>query len=200
VQAWGADFVGITGHTMLGPSGIGALWGRRELLEAMPPFLGGGEMIRDVTKAGFTTNELPWKFEAGTPAITEAIGWGAAIEYLNGIGMDAIHEHEVRLTRYALDALGDRFGDRLTIYGPPTTESRGGVLSFLFPDIHAHDVSQVLDEEAVCVRAGHHCAKPLMRVLGIPATSRASVYLYNDTDDIDALVAALAKAEQFFAL
>jgi len=112
----------------------------------------------------------------------------------------AIHEHEVRLTQYALDALGDRFGDRLTIYGPPTTESRGGVLSFLFPEIHAHDVSQVLDEEAVCVRAGHHCAKPLMRVLGIPATSRASVYLYNDTDDIDALVDALAKAEQFFAL
>jgi cysteine desulfurase/selenocysteine lyase len=200
MQAWDADFVAITAHKMLGPSGIGALWGRRELLEAMPPFLGGGEMIRDVTKVGFTTNELPWKFEAGTPAITEAIGWGAAIEYLNGIGMDAIHDHEVRLTQYALDALGDRFGDRLTIYGPPNTESRGGVLSFLFPDIHAHDVSQVLDEEAVCVRAGHHCAKPLMRVLGIPATSRASLYLYNDTDDVDALVTALAKAEQFFAL
>jgi cysteine desulfurase/selenocysteine lyase len=200
VQAWDADFVAITAHKMLGPSGIGALWGRRELLEAMPPFLGGGEMIRDVRKDGFTTNELPWKFEAGTPAITEAIGWGAAIEYLGGIGMDAIRDHEVRLTEYALDALADRFGDRLTVYGPPTTESRGGVLSFLFPDIHAHDVSQVLDEEAVCVRAGHHCAKPLMRVLGIPATSRASMYLYNDTDDIDALVDALAKAEQFFAL
>jgi cysteine desulfurase/selenocysteine lyase len=200
VAAWDADFVAITAHKMLGPSGIGALWGRRELLEAMPPFLGGGEMIRDVTKVGFTTNDLPWKFEAGTPAITEAIGWGAAIEYLERIGMDAIHEHEVRLTRYALDALADRFGDRLTVYGPPTTDLRGGVLSFLFPDIHAHDVSQVLDEEAVCVRAGHHCAKPLMRVLGVPATSRASLYLYNDTDDIDALVAGLAKAEQFFSL
>jgi len=200
VQSWDADFVAVTAHKMLGSSGIGALWGRRELLEAMPPFLGGGEMIRDVTKAGFTTNDLPWKFEAGTPAITEAVGWGAAIEYLERIGMDAIHAHEERLTRYALDALGARFGDRLTIYGPPTTEMRGGVLSFLFPDIHAHDVSQVLDEEAVCVRAGHHCAKPLMRVLGIPATSRASVYLYNDTDDIDALVDALAKAEQFFSL
>jgi cysteine desulfurase/selenocysteine lyase len=200
VQDWGADFVAITAHKMLGPSGIGALWGRRELLEAMPPFLGGGEMIRDVRKDGFTTNDLPWKFEAGTPAITEAIGWGAAVEYLNGIGMDAVHEHEVRLTQYALDALDHTFGDRLTIYGPPTTDMRGGVLSFLFPNIHAHDVSQVLDEEAVCVRAGHHCAKPLMRVLGIPATTRASVYLYNDTDDIDALVAALVKAEQFFSL
>jgi cysteine desulfurase/selenocysteine lyase len=200
VQAWGADFVAITAHKMLGPSGIGALWGRRELLEAMPPFLGGGEMIRDVTKVGFTTNDLPWKFEAGTPAITEAIGWGAAISYLESVGMGAIHDHEVRLTQYALDALGDRFGDRLRIYGPPTTEARGGVLSFLFPDIHAHDVSQILDGEAVCVRAGHHCAKPLMRVLGIPATSRASVYLYNDTDDIDALVEALVKAEQFFRI
>ena len=199
VQRWDADFVAITAHKMLGPSGIGALWARRELLEAMPPFLGGGEMIRDVTKVGFTTNDVPWKFEAGTPAITEAIGWGAAIEYLEAIGMDAIHDHETRLTQYALAALADRFGDRLTVYGPPTTEGRGGVLSFLFPDIHAHDVSQVLDEEAVCVRAGHHCAKPLMRVLGIPATSRASLYLYNDTDDVDALVAALVKAEQFFS-
>jgi cysteine desulfurase/selenocysteine lyase len=200
VSAWGADFVAFSGHKMCGPTGVGVLWGREELLDAMPPFLGGGEMIRDVRVDGFTPNELPWKFEAGTPAITEAIGWGAAIEYLERIGMDAIHAHEERLTRYALDALGARFGDRLTIYGPPTTEMRGGVLSFLFPDIHAHDVSQVLDEEAVCVRAGHHCAKPLMRVLGIPATSRASVYLYNDTDDIDALVEALAKAEQFFSL
>ena len=200
VQAWGADFVAITAHKMLGPSGIGALWARRELLEAMPPFLGGGEMIRDVRKDGFTTNELPWKFEAGTPAITEAIGWGAAIEYLNAIGMHAIHEHEVALTRYTLDALTCAFGDRLTIYGPHTTEARGGVISFLFPQIHAHDVSQVLDEEAICVRAGHHCAKPLMRVLKIPATSRASLYLYNDTDDIDALVVGLTHTEKFFAL
>lgn len=200
VQAWGADFVGITAHKMLGPSGIGALWARRELLEAMPPFLGGGEMIRDVRKDGFTTNDLPWKFEAGTPAITEAIGWGAAIEYLNAIGMDAIHDHEVALTRYALDALRCTFGDRLTIYGPATTDGRGGALSFLFPEIHAHDVSQVLDEEAVCVRAGHHCAKPLMRVLQVPATSRASLYLYNDTDDVDALVVGLTHAEKFFSI
>lgn len=199
VGEWDADFVAITAHKMLGPSGIGALWARRPLLEAMPPFLGGGEMIRDVRKDGFTTNELPWKFEAGTPAIVEAIGWGAAIEYLENLGMDAVHEHEVQLTRYALDALADRFGDRLTIYGPDSTDHRGGVVSFLFPEIHAHDVSQVLDEHAVCVRAGHHCAKPLMRVLGIPATSRASLYLYNDRDDVDALVEALAEVETFFS-
>ena len=166
----------------------------------MPPFLGGGEMIRDVTKVGFTTNDLPWKFEAGTPAITEAIGWGAAIDYLQNIGMEAVHDHEVALTRYALDALDAEFGDRLTIYGPAPTDGRGGVISFLFPAIHAHDISQVLDEEAVCVRAGHHCAKPLMRVLQIPATSRASLYLYNDTDDVDALIVALTHAEKFFAV
>lgn len=200
VQAWGADFVAITAHKMLGPSGIGALWARRELLEAMPPFLGGGEMIRDVRKDGFTTNELPWKFEAGTPAITEAVGWGAAIEYLEALGMDAVQEHERALTRYALHALADRFGDRLTVYGPKTVEDRGGVISFLFPDIHAHDVSQVLDEEAVCVRAGHHCAKPLMKVLQIPATSRASLYVYNDEADVDALVDGLVKAEKFFCI
>lgn len=200
VQAWDADFAVLTAHKMLGPSGIGALWARRDLLEAMPPFLGGGEMIRDVRKDGFTTNDLPWKFEAGTPAITEAIGWGAAIEYLQNVGMDAVHAHEVELTRYALDALDAEFGNRLTIYGPSTTDARGGVISFLFPAIHAHDVSQVLDEEAICVRAGHHCAKPLMRVLQIPATSRASLYLYNDTDDVDALIVGLTHAEKFFAL
>ena len=200
VQAWGADFVAVTAHKMLGPSGIGALWARRELLEAMPPFLGGGEMIRDVRKDGFTTNEVPWKFEAGTPAITEAIGWAAAIDYLEALGMDAVHRHETELTGYALGALADRFADRLTVYGPASTDHRGGVISFLFPEIHAHDVSQVLDEEAVCVRAGHHCAKPLMRVLGIPATSRASLYVYNDRDDVDALVDALVKVEKFFSL
>ena len=200
VQAWGADFVAITAHKMLGPSGIGALWARRELLEAMPPFLGGGEMIRDVRKDGFTTNDLPWKFEAGTPAITEAVGWGAAIDYLHAVGMDAIHTHEQTLTAYALAALADRFGTDLTVYGPSTVDHRGGVISFLFPDIHAHDVSQVLDEEAICVRAGHHCAKPLMKVLQIPATSRASLYLYNDEADVDALVEGLSKAQKFFSI
>lgn len=199
VQDWDADFVAITGHKMLGPSGIGALWARKELLEGMPPFLGGGEMIRDVRRDGFTTNDVPWKFEAGTPAIAEAIGLGAAVDYLEALGLDAVRAHELELTRYALDALEDRLGDRLTIYGPRDVAVRGGAISFLFEGIHAHDISQVLDEDAVCVRAGHHCAKPLMRVLGVPATTRASFYVYNDEADADALVEALVKAEKFFA-
>ncbi|MFO7590245.1 MAG: SufS family cysteine desulfurase [Acidimicrobiia bacterium] len=200
VTAWDADFVGFTGHKMLGPSGIGGLWARAELLEAMPPFLGGGEMIRDVTTTGFTTNDVPWKFEAGTPPIVEAIGLGAAVDYLEALGLPAIRAHERALTEYALDALAQRFGDRLTIYGPTDLDVRGGVLSFLFEGIHAHDVSQVVDEAGVCVRAGHHCAKPLMRSLGVPATTRASFYVYNDESDVDALVEALATAEKFFGI
>jgi len=200
VREWDADFVAFSAHKMLGPTGIGALWARAELLEAMPPFLGGGEMIRDVRKDGFLPNEVPWKFEAGTPAITEAVGWAAAIDYLEGIGMDAVRAHEVELTGYALDALADRFGDRLSIYGPRDTSVRGGAISMLFADVHAHDISQVLDEDGVCVRAGHHCAKPLMRLLGVAATSRASLYVYNDEADVDALVESLARAEKFFGL
>jgi cysteine desulfurase/selenocysteine lyase len=200
VQEWDADFVAFTGHKMLGPSGIGALWARRELLEAMPPFLGGGEMIRDVRKDGFTTNDVPWKFEAGTPAIAEAVGFGAAVDYLEHLGMDDVRAHERELTQYALDALEDRLGDSITIYGPRDVAVRGGTISFLFEGIHAHDISQVLDEDAVCVRAGHHCAKPLMRCLGVPATTRASFYVYNDQADADALVESLVKAEKFFAL
>jgi len=157
-------------------------------------------MIRDVTTEGFTTNDIPWKFEAGTPAIAEAVGFGAGIDYLAALGMDAVREHERALTQYTLDALADRFGDNLTVYGPAGADDRGGVISFLFDDIHAHDVSQVVDEEGVCVRAGHHCAKPLMRVLGVPATTRASFGVYNDRADADALVDALAKAEAFFAI
>jgi cysteine desulfurase / selenocysteine lyase len=200
VQAWDADFVAFSAHKLLGPSGIGALWARLELLEAMPPFLGGGEMIRDVRLDGFSTNDVPWKFEAGTQAIVEAVGFGAAVDYLSALGMDAVRDHEMRLTRFMLDALRDRFPDSLTIYGPSDVSIRGGAVSFLFDGIHAHDISQVLDEDGVCVRAGHHCAKPLMRQLGVPATSRASVYVYNDESDIDVLVEALAKAEKFFAL
>ncbi len=200
VQDWDADFVAITGHKMLGPSGIGALWARRELLESMPPFLGGGEMIRDVRRDGFTTNDVPWKFEAGTPAIAEAVGLGAAVDYLETLGMDDVRRHERELTEYALESLEDRLGDSITIYGPRDVAVRGGAISFLFEGIHAHDISQVLDEDAVCVRAGHHCAKPLMRVLGVPATTRASFYVYNDQADADALVEALVKAEKFFAL
>ncbi len=200
VQEWDADFVAFSAHKMCGPSGIGALWARAELLEAMPPFMGGGEMIRDVRLDGFTTNEIPWKFEAGTPAIVEAIGFGAAVEYLEQLGMEAVRDHEMRVTRYALDELSTAFGDSITIYGPRDTSVRGGAVSFLLDGIHAHDVSQVLDEDAVCVRAGHHCAKPLMRVLGVPATTRASFYVYNDEADVDALVVSLGKAQQFFAL
>jgi cysteine desulfurase/selenocysteine lyase len=200
VQAWDADFVAFSAHKMLGPSGIGALWARRELLEAMPPFLGGGEMIRDVRLDGFTPNDVPWKFEAGTMPIVEAIGFGAAVDYLTAIGLDAVRRHEMELTGYALDALRDRFDEALHIYGPTDVERRGGAISFLFEGIHAHDISQVLDEDAVCVRAGHHCAKPLMRRLGVPATSRASFYVYNDEADVDALVEALAKAQKFFEI
>ena len=199
VVAWGADFVAFSGHKMMGPTGIGALWARRELLEEMPPFLGGGEMIRDVRKDGFTMNDVPWKFEAGTPAIAEAIGLSAAVDWLSAVGMENIAEHERALTAYALEKLSSAFGDEITIYGPQTAEGRGSAVSFLFDEIHAHDISQVLDEDGVCVRAGHHCAKPLMRVLGVPATSRASFAIYNTFEDVDALVEALHKAKTFFA-
>ncbi len=198
VAELGADFLAFSGHKMCGPTGIGVLWGREDLLEAMPPFLGGGEMILDVTTEGFLPNDLPWKFEAGTPPIAEAIGLGAAVDYLADIGMPAIREHDRKLTAYALRTLPGRFGDKLNIHGPADTSERGGVLSFTFGDIHAHDISQVLDGEAVCVRAGHHCAKPLMDTLGVTATARASVYLYNDESDIDALADALERVGDFF--
>ncbi len=200
VVAWDADFVGFTGHKMLGPSGIGGFWARPELLESMPPFLGGGEMILDVRKDGYVPNEVPWKFEAGTMPIVEATGLGAAVDYLEAVGVDAIHEHEQQLTAYTLGALADRFGDRITVQGPADLDRRGGIISFTFDGIHAHDIAQVLDGDAVCVRASHHCAKPLMRVLGVPATTRASFYLYNDTADADALIESLARAEKFFAV
>ena len=196
----GADFVAFSGHKMLGPTGIGVLWGREALLEAMPPFLGGGEMIRDVRLDGFTTNDLPWKFEAGTPAIAEIIGLGVAVDYLEDLGMDAVRGHELSLTRYALDTFAARFGDDLVVHGPSDPTERGGVFSFAYRDLHPHDVSQVLDQHAVCVRAGHHCAKPLMRLLGVGATARASVYVYNDTADIDALCDALDATGAFFTI
>ncbi|MBO0714438.1 MAG: SufS family cysteine desulfurase [Acidimicrobiales bacterium] len=198
VARLGCDFLGFTGHKMLGPTGIGCLWARRELLEAMPPFLGGGEMISDVRLDGFSTNEVPWKFEAGTPPIAEAIGLGAAVDYLKGLGTDAIRAHERELTAYALDALASRYGADLTIFGPKDLDHRGGVLSLAYRDIHPHDLSQVLDQHGVCVRAGHHCAKPLMRRLGVAATLRASLYVYNDRADVDALVEALADAAALF--
>jgi cysteine desulfurase/selenocysteine lyase len=199
VQVLGADFLAFSGHKLLGPTGIGVLWGRETLLAEMPPFIGGGEMIRDVRLDGFTCNDLPWKFEAGTPAIAEIIGLGAAVDYLSAIGMDNVRAHERMLTDYTLRTLSERFGDDIVIHGPSDTQLRGGVFSFAFKDLHPHDISQVLDEHAVCVRAGHHCAKPLMKLMGVGATARASVYLYNTTADIDALGDALEAAGSFFA-
>jgi len=199
VRALGVDFLAFTGHKMLGPTGIGVLWGREDLLDAMPPFLGGGEMIRDVRLDGFTPNDLPWKFEAGTPPIAEAIGLHAAIGFLESVGMDRVAAHETQLTSRAIELLTERHGDDLKIFGPTSDPARrGGVLSFGFRDLHAHDLAQVLDAEGICVRAGHHCAKPLMRRLGVTATARASFYLYNGEDDIEALLDALDVAAKFF--
>jgi cysteine desulfurase/selenocysteine lyase len=198
VKQIGADFVAFTGHKMLGPTGIGALWARRELLDAMPPFLTGGEMIRDVRLDGFTTNDVPWKFEAGTPPIAEAVGLGAAVDYLEGLGMAAVRAHEQALTTYAMQALRERYGDAVEIHGPRPSEPRAGLVSFSYKDVHAHDLSQVLDQAGVCVRAGHHCAKPLMRLLGVTATARASFSVYNDEADVDALVDAIGQADTLF--
>ena len=199
VAALGADFVAFTGHKMLGPTGIGVLWGRRELLEEMPAFLGGGEMIRDVRLDGFTPNDVPWKFEAGTPPIAEAIGLGAAVDYLEAVGLEEIAAHERALTSHAIGLLRERHGEDLTLFGPGDDDpNRGGVLSLGYRGIHPHDLAQILDAEGVCVRAGHHCAKPLMRRLCVPATARASLYLYNDEEDVLALSDALAKAGEVF--
>ena len=198
VRSLGVDFFALTGHKMLGPTGIGALWARPDLLESMPPFLGGGEMIRDVRLDGFTTNDVPWKFEAGTPPIAEAVGLGAAIDYLKALGMPNVRQHEKALTAYALEQLQERHPG-LVLHGPLDAERRGGVISFNYNDVHPHDLSQVLDEAGVCVRAGHHCAKPLMRKLGVGATARASFSVYNDEADVDALVDALSAADRLFS-
>jgi cysteine desulfurase/selenocysteine lyase len=198
VTALDVDFLAFSAHKMLGPTGIGVLWGRDELLSALPPFLGGGEMILDVRKDGFTPNDIPWRFEAGTPPITEAIGLGAAVDYLRNVTMEAVRTHEISLTTYAMDTLTERFGDDIGIFGPRDPRDRGGVISFAYRDIHPHDISQVLDEYGVCVRAGHHCAKPLMRRLGVNATARASFGLYNDEADVDTLADALTEAGAFF--
>jgi len=198
VQAWDADFVAFSSHKMCGPSGVGALWGKATLLDAMPPFLGGGNMIADVRVDGFLPAPVPAKFEAGTPPIVEAIGMGAAVDYLNGIGMANVRRHEMDIAQYAMNTLTERYGDEITIHGPTNIEVRGATLSFAFRGIHPHDVSQVLDQRNVCVRAGHHCAKPLMRLLGVTATARASFYIYNDESDADALADALEGASDIF--
>ncbi|MFI7695043.1 cysteine desulfurase [Nonomuraea sp. NPDC049655] len=198
MAALGADFVAFTGHKMVGPSGIGVLWGRTELLEAMPPFLGGGEMIEAVWMDRSTYAPIPHKFEAGTPPIVEAIGLGAAVDYLTAVGMDAIEAHERSLTAYALDAL--REVPSLLLIGPDSLDQRGSTLSFTLEGIHPHDVGQILDDQfGVAVRVGHHCARPLHLRFGIPATTRASFYLYNTTGEIDALVRGLHHVQKVFA-
>ena len=196
VQALDVDFLAFSGHKMCGPTGIGILYAKRELLEAMPPFLGGGDMISSVTLDGFTTNELPWKFEAGTPAIAEAIGLGAAVDYLNGIGMENIHRREQELTSYALDKVRGIQG--VTVYGPDAGE-KGGVISFEIEGVHPHDIATILDSEGICVRAGHHCCAPLMHHLDVPALARASFYVYTRIADIDALVEGITKVQKVFA-
>ncbi len=198
VTELGVDFLAFSAHKMMGPTGIGVLWARADLLEAMPPFMGGGGMILDVRLDRFLPAEPPQRFEAGTPPIAEAIGLGAAVDYLQGIGLDRIRAHERALTRYALDALDDRLGADCRVFGPPAGDDRGGVLSLAFKDVHAHDLAQVLDQYAVCVRPGHHCAKPLMRKLGVPATARASFGLYNDEHDVDVLIEGLIEAGRLF--
>ncbi|TMC20939.1 MAG: cysteine desulfurase [Chloroflexi bacterium] len=199
VQALDADFLCFSGHKMLGPTGIGVLYGKRALLEAMPPFMGGGDMIRTVKLRESTWNDLPWKFEAGTPAIAEAIGLGKAVEYLQALGMDNVLQHEREITAYALAQLQAIPG--LTIYGPMAINQRGGVISFTLSDIHPHDLASILDQEVgVAIRAGHHCAQPLMDRYGLSATARASFYVYTIKEDIDTLVQGLHKAQQIFSL
>ena len=193
VQALGADFLAISAHKMCGPSGVGALWGKAELLEAMSPFNLGGQMIRQVRMEKTTWNELPYKFEAGTPPMAEAVGFGAAVDYLTAIGLDAIEEHEHELAAYALDRLGEL--DWITTYGPPA-DRRAGIVSFNVDGIHPHDVAQILDWEGIAIRAGHHCAQPLMAKLGVAATNRASFYLYTVRDEIDRLVDGLHKVRK----
>ncbi len=197
VQAWDCDFMAFSGHKMCGPTGIGILYGRREILEAMPPFMGGGDMILRVRLDGSTWNELPWKFEAGTPAIAEAIGLGAAVDYLDAVGMEAIHAHEQYVTGYALEALSEVPG--LNILGPSTAQ-KGGVASFTLAGTHPHDVAEILDKQGIAVRAGHHCAMPLHHKCDINATTRASFYLYTTTAEVDQLVESLHHVRRVFRL
>jgi cysteine desulfurase/selenocysteine lyase len=196
VQALGVDLVAFTGHKMCGPTGIGVLWGRREVLEELPPFLGGGEMIETVTMPISTYAGLPHKYEAGTPPIAEAVGLGAAVDYLTGIGMDAVAAHEHEITAYALDALSTVNG--LRVLGPTEAVDRGGAISFTLADVHPHDVAQILDGDGVAVRAGHHCGRPLHQRFGISASTRASSYLYTTQAEIDALIVGVEKAKGFF--
>ena len=194
----GADFYAITAHKMYGPTGVGALFGRRELLEEMPPFIGGGSMIRKVSKELITWADLPAKFEGGTPAIAEAIGFGAAVRWIDELGLPAVHAAEAELTAYALERIGEVPG--LTVFGPPAGDERGGIVSFAMDGVHAHDVSEILDRHGVAVRAGHHCAQVLMQRLGVPATTRASLAVYNTRDEVDRLIDSLFDVRRIFEL
>ena len=195
VQALDADFLAFSAHKMCGPTGIGILYGRLELLESMPPFLGGGDMIKEVKLRSFRANTLPHKFEAGTPAIAEAVGLGAAVDYLSSLGMDEISAHEHEITEYALERLEEIPG--LKVFGP-SADKKGGVASFTFDGVHPHDVAQILDRDGIAIRAGHHCAQPLHERFGIPATSRASFYLYSTKDEVDLLVNGIYKVKELF--
>ncbi len=194
---WDCDFLAFSAHKMCGPTGIGILYGKRPLLEAMPPFQAGGDMIRRVTLEGSTWNELPWKFEAGTPAIAEGIGFGAAVDYLTGLGMENVHAYEQFITNYALEALSEVGG--LRVIGPPASQ-RGGVAAFTLEGMHPHDIAELLDKDGIAIRAGHHCAMPLHHKLGINATARASFYVHTTTEEVDKLVASLQRAKKVFRL
>jgi len=202
VRELGADFLAFSGHKMLGPTGIGVLWARKEILQKMPPFLGGGDMIKSVHLRESEWNDVPYKFEAGTPNMAQAIGLGVAVDYLSVLGMDNVHAHEREMAAYALERLAEV--PNLRIYGPPADE-RGGVVTFNLVRegellIHPHDLASILDREGIAIRAGHHCAQPLMEHYGVPATARASFYVYNKESEVDALVEALMKAQRIFGL
>ena len=198
VESLGCDFFAFSGHKMMGPTGVGVLWARKSMLEKMRPFHGGGDMIREVHKYESTWNDLPYKFEAGTPNIADVVGLGAAVDYLEHIGMDNVRRHERELTAYALARMADIPG--LTVYGPRDPDRRGGVISFNFADVHPHDVAQIMDEEGVAIRSGHHCAQVLMERLAVAATSRASFYVYNTKNEVDVLVGSLQKVAEVFKL
>lgn len=194
VQALDCDFLAFSFHKMLGPTGIGVLWGRAKLLEAMPPFMGGGDMIASVTRERSLYNQLPWKFEAGTPNIADVIGAGAAIDYLNKLGMENVRRHEMQITAHALDRL--REFNNVTVYGPTDVTERGGVVAFNVRGVHPHDLGHILSEQGIAVRAGHHCCQPLMRQYDLMGTARASFYVYNTEEEVDFFVDALQKAEK----
>jgi len=192
----GADFVAFSAHKMLGPTGVGVLWGKLDLLETMDPYMGGGEMIRQVKLDSATWNDVPWKFEAGTPNIADVIAFGAAVDYLAQVGVDRVHQHETMLAGYTMNRLAEL--GYVTLYGPKSPEDRGGVVAFNVDDVHPSDLSTILDHYGVAIRAGHHCAQPLMRILNVSSTARASYYLYNDKEEIDTFIEAIAEARKYF--